>query len=350
MNLTYRYRVKDKHSRTLNRMARDVNFVWNYCNDLQKHALKWRQRWPTSMSITYMLAGASESMCILANTINDVGQRYVKLRKTSKKAYLRYRGKKSLGWVPIKGVDIKPCMGGFRFSRKNFSVWLSRKIPEGAKICDGSSFSQDARGRWYLNIVIEVPEQESREPRKAVGIDLGLKDLATLSTGEKIAAPQYYRAAQERLAKAQRAKKRKQVTKLHAKIANQRKDFLHKVTTDIVNRFDHIVVGNVSAKALARTRMAKSVLDASWSNLKKQLRYKSIRNGAVYEEVNEAYSSQVCSSCGEITAGSPRGAKDLGVRQWICDGCGCEHDRDLNASLNILARGRQATLVAGAAI
>lgn len=294
------------------------------------------------MSVTYQLAGANKFFNISADTINATGQSYVKSR--GRKPYLRYRGKRNLGWVPFKksGVSIKD--GGFKYLGKNFSVWASREIPTGAKLLDGSSFSQDSKGKWYINVVLEIPVVV-KVKRKSVGIDLGLKDLATLSTGEKIAAPQIYRMAQAKLATAQRARKKRRVRAIHAKIANQRKDFLHKAANDIVAKHDLIVVGNVKSSNLAKTRMAKSVLDAGWYSFKQMLAYKSIANGARYIEVNEAFTTQACSSCGAI--GGPKGREGLGIREWQC-ACGSIHDRDHNSALNILRIG-QDTLTGAAA-
>ena len=115
--------------------------------------------------------------------------------------------------------------------------------------------------------------------------------------------------------------------------------------------FDYIVVGNVNASGLAKTSMAKSVYDASWSSFRTQLAYKAVRHGAWFEEVNERFSTQICSNCETpIQIRSPRvstrGIADLGIREWACSNCGEIHRRDLNAAINILRRGR-ATLAVG---
>ena len=93
--------------------------------------------------------------------------------------------------------------------------------------------------------------------------------------------------------------------------------------------------------------MAKSVLDASWSSFRNMLRYKAVTHGAIFEEVSERGSSQVCSACGSLPASRPNGIADLGIRRWICSDCGCKHDRDTNAALNLLARCGHAALVVG---
>ncbi|WP_157638482.1 RNA-guided endonuclease InsQ/TnpB family protein, partial [Burkholderia ubonensis] len=201
---------------------------------------------------------------------------------------------------------------------------------------------QDARGNWFLNIVIEMPDVPARPVRSGVGIDLGLKDFATLSTGEKVPHDRFGRRAADKLAKAQRARKHKRhIAKLHAKVANARADFQHKLALDLVRRFDYIAVGNVSAAKLARTRMAKSVYDAAWSSFRDKLRYKAMAHGATFEEVDESGSTQSCSSCGSKDSTTrPKGIAGLRVREWTCSGCGVVHDRDTNAALNILRCGR----------
>jgi IS605 OrfB family transposase len=221
-------------------------------------------------------------------------------------------------------------------------------LPEG-KIKDGTNFSRDSRGNWYLNIVIEVQDtcESPRTPNRGVGIDLGLKDFATFSTGEKIEAQRIFRNAQRALATAQRANKKRRVKAIHAKVRNLRNDFLHKLSSRVVREFDYIAVGNINAAGLAKTSLAKSVLDAGWSSFRYMLRYKAITHGAWYEEVDECFTSQTCSTCGSLPESRPKGSAGLGIREWQCSDCGTVHDRDVNAAVNILRRGR-ATLVEGA--
>jgi putative transposase len=178
-----------------------------------------------------------------------------------------------------------------------------------------------------------------------IGVDLGLKEFAALSNGEKIENPRLLGQLSDKLASAQRAGKRRQVINLHAGIANARRDFHHKLSTRIVREFDYIAVGNVNAAGLAKTRLAKSVLDAGWSSFRSMLRYKAIAHGAWYEEVNESFSSRVCSSCASETG--PKGVADLGIRSWICSECGMSHDRDINSALNILFRSGHRTPAEG---
>jgi IS605 OrfB family transposase len=291
--------------------------------------------------LNVLTTGTSKELGIHSGTVNATCEQYAKSRSQRRRPFLRYRGKKTLGWVPLKGRELKREGNAFRFAGNTFRVFHSRPLPEG-KIKDGSNFSQDARGNWFLNIAVEVPDVSPRPIRNGVGIDLGLKDFAKLSTGEALANDRYGRRAAQKLAMAQRAHKHKRhIAKLHAKVAHARADFQHKAALDLVRHFDYIAVGNVSASKLAKTRMAKSVYDASWSSFRDKLRYKAMAHGVTFEEVNESGSTQTCSSCGsKNSAARPKGIAGLRIREWRCDNCGVLHDRDTNAALNILRCGR----------
>lgn len=336
MILVYRYRVKSLTG-LLNKQSRAVNFVWNFCNDRQKDALRFGRRWHTGFDLNKLTAGSSKELGLHSGTVNAVCEQYAKSRSQKKRPYLRYRGKKSLGWVPLKGRELKREGDAFRFAGNTFRVFNSRALAAG-KIKDGTNFSRDNRGHWFLNIVMDVDAAapDARAPVKGVGIDLGLKDFATLSTGEKIEAQHIYRGAEQALAAAQRANKKNRVKAIHAQIAHRRADFHHQLSTRIVREFDYIAVGNVCAAGLAKTSMAKSVLDAGWSSFRTQLAYKAVKHGAWFEEVNESYTTQTCSDCGSLPDSRPRGIAGLGIRSWICSGCGGVHDRDVNAAKNIL--------------
>jgi putative transposase len=347
MILVYRYRVKSLTG-LLNTQSRAVNFVWNYCNDRQKDALRFHRPWLSGFDLNRLTGGSSRELGIHSGTINAVCEQYAKSRSQKRRPFLRYRSvRRSLGWVPFKGRDLKREGDAFRFAGHTFRVFNSRALPEG-KIKDGSNFAKDRQGNWFLNIVIELDDvvPDARPPVRGVGIDLGLKDFAVLSTGEKIGAQRLYRAAEAALAVAQRAHKKRRVKAIHARIVQRRADFHHKLSARIVREFDYIAVGNVNAAALAKTGMAKSVLDAGWSSFRSMLKYKSMATGAWYEEVNESFTSQVCSNCGALPDSRPKGSADLGIREWRCSDCACVHDRDHNAALNILRRGR-ATLAVG---
>ncbi|MDP3672263.1 MAG: transposase [Telluria sp.] len=349
MILVYRYRVKSL-SGLLNKQSRAVNFVWNYCNDRQKDALRFHRPWLTGFDLNKLTAGSSGELGIHSGTINAVCEQYAKSRSQHKRPYLRYRGRKTLAWVPLKGRDLKREGDAFRFAGNTFRVFNSRALPEG-KIKDGTSFSRDGCGHWFLNIVIDVATPEARTAHRAIGIDLGLKEFAVLSDGTKILAQHIYRDAEAALATAQRACKKRRASAIHMQIKRRRADFLHKLSARIVRDFDYIAVGNVNASGLAKTNMAKSVLDAGWSGFRHQLAYKAVKHGAWFGEIDERFTTQTCSGCGTLPDSRPKGIAGLGsmftehAKEWRCSNCGCVHDRDQNAALNILRRGHATPVV-----
>lgn len=343
--LTYKFRVKDKHASELNRQARAVNLVWNFCNETQKHAVSWGRKWLSGYDLIKLTSGSGEDLNLHSHTVQRVCLEYEKARKTHKKSSLRWRGKKSLGWVPFNTGHVKFDGNAFVFRGSRYKVWMSRGVPDTIKIGVGS-FNQDSKGRWYINCTVDVLSEPSGG-LATIGIDLGLKSFLTISNGDSVESKKFYRDVEQKLASAQRANKKKLVKAIHAKIANRRKDFLHKLSTKLVKENASIFVGNVNASGLAKTKMAKSVMDAGWSTFRKMLEYKAIRLQVLFAEVNESYTTQACSGCGSIAG--PKGRAGLNERVWECGDCGTVHDRDVNAAKNILARGL-ASLAEGAAI
>ena len=334
---TYRYRVKDKHAAELARQARAVNFVWNWCNETQQHAVKWGRKWLSAFDLINLSAGASKELDLHAHTIQKVCERYAQSRQQHRRHWLRWRGKKSLGWVPFKAPHVCFRNGAFYFRKKRYDVWLSRQLPEGSKLRAGS-FSQDARGRWYINVSVDVPVERSTG-KDTIGIDLGVKTTATCSDGEKVEPLGLVQKWAEKLAIAQRAHKKKRAAAIHAKVANIRKDYLHKRSTALVSRAAAIFIGSVPPKFLASGTTAKNAHDGAAGMFKTMLAYKAKAQQVWFEEVDEKWTSQLCSVCGEIPESSPKGEAGLGIRGWTCSCCGAEHDRDVNAAQNILARG-----------
>ena len=337
MQLTYKFRLRDTCDSELRRQSRAVNHVWNYCNERQREAVSKRRTWLSHFDLQKLTAGSSKELDIHGHTIQQVCRVYTQSRKTTKKPWLKWRSnRKSLGWVPFNKDTVRYKNGAFVFRGRSYKAWISRDLEEGQTFGAGS-FNQDSLGRWWINLPVEV-DKLSATGTDAIGIDLGLKELVTTSGGQKIKHPRYYRNMEERIATAQRAKKKKQVKRLHAKVKAQRKDFLHKVSVRLVREHAAIFVGNVKPSTIAKTRMGKSSLDAGWAMLKDFLRYKAIRHEGIFAEIDESYTTQTCSSCGVLPDSRPKGIAGLGIREWACE-CGVTHDRDVNAAKNILARG-----------
>jgi putative transposase len=328
--ITYKFRVKDAGAKYLTHHANACNFVWNYCCNAQKHAFKWNKKWPSTFDLIKFTTGCATELGLHSDTVSAICRQFISSRDKIRKCP-RYRGKKSLGWLPFIFRSIKISGDTVIYKKRLFRFWKSRDR-KGTHKC--GSFAQDARGRWYINFICEVPCIDAGITGE-VGIDLGLKAFATLSNGTVIENPRIFRKYEDDLAIAQRAGNKKRTAAIHAKIANARKDFLHKQSTQIVQTSGRIIVGNINSGKLARTRMAKSVLDAGWSSFRQHLSYKAMMHGSKYVEVDERYSTQVCSECNSIAG--PKGVSQLGIRNWECGFCKTVHDRDVNASKNILS-------------
>jgi putative transposase len=208
--------------------------------------------------------------------------------------------------------------------------------------------SRDAAGRWFVSKLCNDPMVKPLPVLDtAVGIDAGITSLVTLSTGEKITNPKHERRDRKRLARAQRElarkakgsnnreKARRKVARVHARIADRRRDFLHKLTTRLVRENQTVVIEDLTVRNLLKNRkLARAISDASWSELRTMLEYKCAWYGRELITVDRWFpSSKLCSACGTIAAKMP-----LNVREWACD-CGAVHDRDVNAARNILAAG-----------
>ncbi|OUL98813.1 RNA-guided endonuclease InsQ/TnpB family protein [Variovorax sp. JS1663] len=341
---TLKLRIKDKHAAVLSAMAREVNQVWNFCNETSHRAIRERRQWLSGHDLQKLTNGFSkcDGVQIGSPTTQQVCEEYTKARNQFNRSKLRWRvsdprsSRYSLGWIPFKARALKAKGGQVRFAGKTFSLWDSYGLADFE--LRAGNFSQDSRGRWYLNVVVKA-EPKPGSGTASVGVDLGLKDAVTTSDGCKLEG-KWYRELESALGIAQRARKKGRVNAIHSMIANRRKDELHKFSTRLVRQSGAIFVGNVASAKLVKTKMAKSTLDAGWSMFKTMLEYKCHKAGIVFEVVDENYTTQTCSCCGAIPASSPKGRAGLRIREWICS-CGAMHDRDVNAARNILALGHQ---------
>jgi putative transposase len=227
------------------------------------------------------------------------------------------------------------------------AIRWSRQIPKAAKVTT-VTVSKDTAGRYFVSLLCDDAVAAKHEVSGKVGIDLGLSHFAILSTGEKVAAPNTFRKNEAKLAKLQRrlAKKQKgsnrrakaklKVARLHAKIADSRRDFLHKLSTRLINENQVIAVESLSVSNMQKNRcLSKSIADAGWSDFVRQLEYKARWYGRDLVGIDKWFpSSKRCSDCGHTMPKMP-----LNVRQWTCPECGSIHDRDINAARNVLAAG-----------
>ncbi|WP_201586592.1 RNA-guided endonuclease InsQ/TnpB family protein [Psychrobacter sp. HII-4] len=352
---TLKLRIKDKHATQLNILAGAVNFVWNYVNELSFKHLQRTDQFFSAYDLAAYTKGSGEYLNLHSQTLQAISEVHAKSRKQFKKAKLNWRTnnpkakRRSLGWIPFKRTAIKHLstrQSGKKSLKSTIQLSLAKAKKLTIDLWDSYNLSlynintcelvQDARGRWYACITVkEFPKIKCGTGQ--VGIDLGCKDSAVSSNGDVLTTKLTHQYA-EKLAIAQRAKNKKRVKTIHAKIKNTRQDLIHKFTSKLVKANSLIVVGKIKSTSFTSSKLAKSVYDAGWFEIKRQLDYKCANAGCHYIEVNEAYSTQTCSCCGS-RQDSPKGSSGLGIRAWFCRSCKTTHQRDVNGAKNILAVG-----------
>lgn len=340
MLLTYKYRLKDRSARkTLTRHAYGCNQVFNWCVAQHRDAVdRYRmgapkRQWLSAFELAKQCKGVGKELGIHQQTVQAVCQQFAASRDQHKRCpsfRASFGRNRALGWVPFQPQSRQIDGNSIVYRGKPYR-WFGdkrRPLPESAK---GGTFVEDALGRWWVCFQVEVADRQVAIDGE-IGIDLGLKSLASTSTGEVIHNPRHLTQWADRLAVAQRSGNERRAKAIHARIANIRRDFHHKLSTRLSREYAFIAVGNVSAKRLAKTKMAKSVFDAGWSSFRAMLAYKA----GTFMEVNESFTTVTCSACGARSG--PQGQKGLRIREWACVDCGVVHDRDHNSAKNILAR------------
>lgn len=226
-------------------------------------------------------------------------------------------------------------------------IHWSRPLPDGASPTT-VTISRDKAGRYFASFLIEESIAPLPTAEGQVGLDMGLHDVVTLDSGEKIGNPRFFQADERKLAKAQRrlakkrlgsknrTKARRKVARIYARIADRRRDFLHKLSTRIIRENQTICVESLRVKAMVKhPTLAKAISNVGWGEFVRQLEYKSKWYGRTLIKIDAWYpSSKQCADCGHI-----HDALSLDIRQWICPVCSSVHDRDVNAAKNILAVG-----------
>ena len=273
---TLKLRIRDKHNDKLNRLSGAVNFVWNYVNDLSYKHLKKTGKFFSAYDLNDYTKGSGELLGLNSQTIQAINETHAKSRRQFKKAKLNWRTnnpnskRKSLGWLPFKQSAIKHIAthqtGNGLLKSKGLKSTLQLSLAKGQKLIidlwDSYNLSlyqintcelvQDSRNRWYACITVkEYPKTQCGTG--SVGIDLGLKDSATASNGNKLQIKQTLNYAKD-LAIAQRAKNKQRVKAIHAKIKNTRQDLIHKFTTQLVKDNALIVVGDIQSNQFNRGR------------------------------------------------------------------------------------------------
>jgi len=261
-----------------------------------------------------------------------------------KPGFPRFRGVNRYNSLcyPQSGFEIKGH--GLKLSKiGTLKIKMHRPIEGIVKTC---TLRKNASGDWVVSFSCEVESKPALAKKESIGIDVGLTDFAVFSNGNKIANPRFFKKGAKNLGKAQRGlaklkkgskerqKKGKAIAKIHAKISSQRKDFCHKESKKIIDRYQYICVEDLDIKKMIEgSHLAKNILDTSWSEFRQFLTYKAVEAGRTLGLANPAYTTQDCSQCGY------RERKELGQRKHSCIQCGYGTGRDHNAAQNILALG-----------
>lgn len=332
-NQTLAYR-KDKYEQEKKTVSRtDCN---NYCNRELKKMYEWLK---------------DADKFALTNAVYNMDSAYQKFFK------------EHAGYPKFKSKHDNHKSYTTNFTNNNISVDFETgkiKLPKLGKIraklhrsfvgqIKSATVSQVPSGKYYASVLVETEHEKMADATEKTGLDLGIKDLCITSDGKKYENPKTISKYEKKLTRLQRQlahkekrsknyyKTKRQIALCHEKITNTRKDYLHKISHEIVSENQVIVSENLQIKNMVKNHhLAKSISDVSWYELTRQLEYKAKWNGRKYIKIDTFYaSSQLCSVCGYQNPDT----KDLSVRTWICPKCGAEHDRDINAAKNILTEG-----------
>ena len=361
---SYKYRIypNKKQKEQIHKTFGCTRFVYNYYLNKRietyKNTGKSMNFYDCSRDLTQLknkLIWLKEpDKCSLQNSLRDLDCAYKKFYK-EKTGFPKFKIKKTHRFSyrtnfmkTTNGGNIKFLHNFIQLPKLGNVKTKNKLVPQGRIL--NATISQEPSGKYYVTLCCaDVKIEKLQLTTKNVGIDLGLKEFCATSDNEIIRNPKFLKKSLDKLAKLQRELSRKQsgssnynkarikVARLHEHIANQRKDFLQKLSTEIITNYDIICLEDLQVKNMLKNpKQARNIHDVSWSEFIKQLKYKSDWYGKQVVQINKWYpSSQLCNVCGYKN----KDTKDLNVREWTCPDCGTFHDRDVNAAINILNEG-----------
>ena len=357
MEKTYRFRLYPKQEQ-VNILERTLTLCRRlYNNGLEQRIQAYKTRCPTNYyqqkrGLVKLKKELPEYSEIYSHTLQDVVNR---LDKAYKSFFRRIKKGETAGFPRFKSANrfhsITFDRYGFRILPNghlkltkigNIRMFKHREIDGTPKTC---TVKHDGVGDWWATISVSLPDVPKQEPKTMVGVDVGLKNIVTLSTGEMIEPPKFLKQSEDKIKHLQRQVSRKKrggsnrrkhiirLAKAHRRVERQRNDFLHKLSRNLSQKADIVVFENLNIQNMMKNHcLAKSIGDASWGKLMQYTTYKAEEAGRSVRFVNPNGTSQICSRCGEMVH------KPLSERFHTCTKCGFSADRDCNASLNILKR------------
>ena len=355
----YRFYPTPEQAKQLARTFGCVRYVYNRALTERSRAWTQEQRRVTQAETSKMLTNWKRDPETAWLTEPSKGPLQATLRHLQD-AYTRFWNKqarypkfKKKGRSKDSATYFRNCFtyrnGQIKLAKQSepLDIRWSRPLPDGA---DPSqvTVSRDSAGRYHISILVDDTVTSCPPTDTTVGIDAGITTLYTLSTGEKITNPRHEKKDQEKLARAQRQlskkkkgsknreKARQKVARIHARIADRRRDYLHKLSTRLVRENQVIAIEDLSVRNMMKNHsLARAISDASWTQFRTMLEYKADWYGREIIAIDRFYpSSKTCSTCGMLQDSMP-----LNIRDWTCPKCGKTHDRDVNAAKNILAAG-----------
>jgi putative transposase len=333
-----------------------ARWVWNTCLAWRAHAYRAHGERVTGVDFSRELTWlkrmapyawlADVPATILTQALRDQDRAFANFF-TGRARYPRFKRRRSAQSIRFQ-LDQRVVAGMFRAGELLRLPGLGALKVRWSRLPTGVpkmvTVRRDACGRYFVSFMVEEEIHALPQKTNAVGVDVGLKDVVVTSDGEKSGNPRYLRKYLRRLKRQSRnlsrkckgsqrwKRQRQRVARLHARISDARQDFLHKTTTELVREHGAIAIEDLAVKGLCRTRLAKSMADASLGELRRQLEYKAAWYGRELLIADRfAPTSKTCSACGTVQAEMP-----LKVRAWTCPDCGTAHDRDVNAAKNVL--------------